>query len=207
MQQQLKHFALTALFALLSTLSANAYDFEVDGFYYNVISLPDLTCEVTFRERYIDSYFGDVVIPSFVSYSGRTFSVTKIGDEAFSWCGLLTSVTIPNSVKSIGDNAFRSSRLTSVTIPNSVKSIGAGAFSDCSFLISVTIPNSITAIQNAVFRGCDVLTSVIIPNSVTRIESWAFQDCPVLTSIIIPNSITSVGPEAFAECTNLMEIK
>ena len=96
----------------------------------------------------------------------------------FSLCISLTSVTISNSLTSIGEGAFSNcSSLTSVTIPNSVKSIGKSAFSNCSSLTSVTIPNSVTSIGYNAFDGCSGLTSVTIPNSVTSIGSGAFDNC------------------------------
>ena len=134
-------------------------------------------------------------------------SVTSIGDYAFKDCSGLTSVTIPNSVTSIGDYAFSGcSGLTSVTIPNSVTSIGGYTFSGCSGLTSVTIPNSVTSIGYEAFRGCSGLTSVIIPNSVTSIGDGAFEGCSGLTSVIIPNSVTSIGKYAFYGCSGLTSV-
>jgi len=108
----------------------------------------------------------------------------------------LTSVTIPNSVTSIGNNAFAGNRLTSVTIPNSVTSIGEYTFFD-NQLTSVTIPNSVTYIGTGVFVW-NQLTSVTIPNSVTYIGEEAFRGNQ-LTGVTIPNSVTSIGTRAFAE--------
>ena len=114
---------------------------------------------------------------------------------------------IPNSVTSIGSNAFmRCSGLTSITIPNSVTSIGFDAFYQCSGLTSVTIPNSVTSIGNYAFYGCSGLTSITIPNSVTSIEEGAFDGCSGLTSIAIPNSVTSIGERAFKGCSGLNSI-
>ena len=147
------------LFALLGILSARAYDFEVDGIYYNFISETDQV-EVT----YIASglyYSGSVVIPSTVTYSGENYRVTAIGKEAFALCGSLTSVTIPESVTFIAEFAFYGcTGLTSVTIPESVTKIDGAVFYGCTGLTSVTIPESVTKIGNAVFEGCTGLTSI-----------------------------------------------
>ena len=131
-------------------------------------------------------------------------SVTSIGENAFKSCSALTSISIPNSVTSIGENAFNScSALTSVTIGNSVTSIGGNAFEDCSSLTSVTIGESVTSIGKKAFAYCSGLTSVTIPNSVTSIGDDAFRNCFGLTSITIPNSVTSIGSSAFAYCSGL----
>lgn len=126
---------LIFLFALLGVLSARAYDFEVDGIYYNHISGTD---QVAVTYNY-NSYSGSVVIPSTVTYDGTTYTVTSIGSSAFEGCSGLTSVTIPESVTSIGYSAFEDCRgLRSVTIPQSVTSIERYAFDGCRGLISVT---------------------------------------------------------------------
>ena len=116
-----------------------------------------------------------------------------IAGSAFWGCSGLTSVTIPNSVSSIGSWAFSGcSGLTSVTIPDSVTSIGKSAFSGCSGLTSVTIGNSVTSIGIAAFYNCRGLTSVTIPNSVTWIDDGAFDYCSDLTSVTInSNTIAS----------------
>ena len=134
-------------------------------------------------------------------------SVTSIGEYAFFGCSELTSITIPNSVTTIGSSAFYGcTGLTSITIPNSVTTIGNWAFNGCRGLTSITIPNSVTTIGNWAFNGCRGLTSITIPNSVTNIGDWAFYGCSGLTSITIPNSVTNIGDYAFYYCKNLKTV-
>ena len=157
--------------------ATGTYDFEVGGIYYNIVSISDLTCEVSSGDNKY-KYEGKVTIPATVTYNNRTLTVTSIGELAFVGCDDLTSVSIPNSVTSIGNSAFAyCTGLTSVTIPNSVTEIGTYAFGKCSGLTSVIIPNSVTVIRNDAFYNCSGLTSVSIPNSVTSIGSYAFGDC------------------------------
>jgi hypothetical protein len=87
--------------------------------------------------------------------------------------------------------------LTSVTIPNSVIRIEQQAFDGCTSLTSIIIPDSVTSIKNWAFQDCTSLTSVTIPNSVTSIGEGAFENCQSLTSITIPDSVTSIGGSAF----------
>ncbi len=134
-------------------------------------------------------------------------SVTSIGSYAFYGCSGLTSITIPDSVTSIGVSAFKGcSGLISITIPDSVTSIGSNAFYVCSGLTSITIPDSVTSIGECAFYGCSGLTSITIPDSVTSIGSSAFEGCSGLTSITIPDSVTSIGKCAFYGCRGLTSI-
>ena len=134
-------------------------------------------------------------------------SVESIGKEAFQDCKNLTSVTIGNGVTSIGDEAFYFCKsLTNVTIGNGVTSIGDSAFYNCSSLTSVTIPDSVTSIGNDAFDNCSSLTSVTIGNSVTSIGNEAFYFCKSLTSVIIPDSVTSIGDWAFYNCSSLASV-
>ena len=196
------------LLALMLPATASAYDFEVDGIYYEILS--DNQVAVTHQgldDDPIPSYTGNVTIPETVTYEGTTYSVTSIGDCAFYRCSDLTSVTIPNSVTSISGEAFSHCYgLTSVTIPNSVTSIDGGAFSYCSGLTSVTIPNSVTSIGGGAFSYCSGLTSVTIPNSVTSIGGWAFCGCSGLTSVTIGNSVTLIDGYTFCDCSGLTSV-
>ena len=92
-----------------------------------------------------------------------------------------------------------------ITIPNSVTSIGDEAFYRCSKLTSITIPNRVTTIVKSAFEWSG-LTSITIPNSVTNIGDYAFSYCTGLTSITIPNSVTTIGSNAFDDCKNLKTV-
>ena len=135
-------------------------------------------------------------------------SVTVTGGNllygAFRNCSMLTSVTIPDSVTTIGTSAFRGcNSLTSVTIGDSVTTIDDSAFAYCDSLTSVTIPDSVTSIGDCAFYGCDSLTSVTIGNSVTTIGDSVFSGCSSLTSVTIPDSVTTIGDGAFSNCGSL----
>ena len=198
MKMKLK-LSLLTMFAIFANISVSATDFTVDYLGYNVISFENMTCEV---DNYSTSYSAPInaEIPSTVEYNGKTFTVVKIGQYAFSFSHII-SVTIPNSVTSIEDNAFWDcSTLKYITIPNSVTSIGDQAFSECSSLTSATLSNGLQSIVDRVFNECSSLESITIPNSVTSIGYRAFYECSSLKTVTIPNSVTSIGQQAFNGC-------
>ena len=167
-------------------------------------------------DRLTDFVFGEEVehIPDYLCYQLTSLntivipnSVTSIGTNAFSFCSGLKTVTIPNSVTSIGTNAFSfCSGLKTVTIPNSVTNIGSSAFEDCTELKTVTIGNSVTDIGDEAFSSCFNLTEVSIPNSVTSIGDEAFYFCTDLKTVTIGNSVKSIGDKAFYHCSSLEHV-
>ncbi len=177
----------------------------VGGITYTVLTLPSGVENGTVEVGRNLNASGNITIPATITNGENTYTVTSIGNSAFSWCSDLTSVVIPDGVTSIGNSAFSyCSGLTSVTIPDSVTSIGNGAFSWCSDLTSVTIPDSVTSIGNHAFFFTG-LTSITIPDGVTSIGNSAFK-CSGLTSVTIPGSVTSIGDSAFWDCDSLKSI-
>lgn len=150
--------------------------------------------------------------------------VVSIGQGAFINCRFLTSITIPNSVTSIGVFAFLDTAWWNnqadgivylnnwligykgdkpsgtISIMEGTRGIASCAFESCNEITSVIIPNSTTIICNGAFRWCSSLTSVTMSNNVTSIGNSAFYDCSSLTTIVLPNSLTFIGGYAFAGC-------
>ena len=171
----LRHL-FTALLLLGSTV-VSAYDFEVDGIYYNIIDNTNKTVGVTSGTT---KYAGNVVIPESVTYNNITYSVASIETYAFENCSGLTGKLV---------------------IPDGVTSIGYGAFKGCSGLVGIVIPSGVTIIKDWAFGDCSGLTGeLVIPNGVTSIGYCAFNRCSGLTNITIPNSVTSIGGSAFSGC-------
>jgi len=185
----MKNKKTTLAFILLSVLvvTANAQQYDPENDF-------SITKQADGKSVAITKYVGSkqtVRIPPTI----QGLPVTSIGDRAFFFYNRLTSVTIPTSVTSIGESAFRGNQLTSVIIGNSVISIKNFAFQN-NQLTSVIIPNSVISIGEGVFRD-NKLTSVTIGNSVTSIGDIAFLNNQ-LTSVIIPSSLTSIGYSIFS---------
>ena len=163
-------------------------------------------------------------IRSSVTYKGTSYRVTKINNYAFLECNRLQTVSIPNSIQTIGKGAFRRcTALTTVAI--SAKEIGEEAFQDCTNLQYITLNEGVTKIGENAFWG--KFTSITIPNSVTVIGSGAFK-APQLQSVkfgsgirriesstfagtslrevVIPQNVTYIGESAFGDCKKLTKV-
>ena len=137
-------------------------------------------------------------IPATYKYNGREYKITKIANNAFLRCSYLVQVTIPDTVKIIGEEAFRGcTSLKKLIMGNGVTEIGKCAFAWCNLLTDVTISKNLTKISSNAFALCNSLTNIIIPNGITEIGTFAFSMCNSLKTLVIPNSVDSIGENAF----------
>ena len=184
------------LLAFLLPATALAHDFEVDGIYYNAIgSQATVTNRGTASSLNNNDYPGDVNIPPTVTYNGKTYSVTAISHSAFYGCSSMTSITIPNSISSIGyyQTFYGCTGLSSIKVANDNPYYDSR--NNCNAIIETA--------SNKLIAGCK---NTVIPNTVTAIGSYAFSRGG-LTSITIPNSVSSIDNYAFTGCTGLTDIK
>lgn len=191
-------YSLTVIFFI--SLMVRAINVEIDGIMYNINVKTGLT-EVAANTSH--QYTGDIVIPETITYEGKEYTVTAIGQGAFSQRDI-TSITFPNSITSIGNSAFvYCKQLNSIVLPEKLTVIGDMCFASCESLRRVVIPEGVTLIDNSAFNSCHSLDSLIIPNSVTRIEDWAFALCKGLTYVEMSRGLTYVGRGAFGDCSAL----
>ena len=160
----MKYMTITRAFAAMAMifigcLPIKAYDFMLDGIYYEVTSYANRTVAVVSPGESV--YSGNITIPERVINNGKTYYITGIGDEAFLDEKHLVSVQLPNSLLEIGVKSFKGcSVLSSVTIPDSVTFVGAEAFSSCTEMLSVIIGSSVATIGDEAFKNCTSLNAI-----------------------------------------------
>lgn len=211
----MKQFFTILMAFAIATIPAMAEETNVciGGIYY-LLDSENHTAKV----YYDDTTYGqtdrkypnlkDLVIPSKVTYDSQEYVVTEIADYAF-YSNLLWSVSLPETLTAIGNNAFSwSQNLKSITLPNSLKTIGKGAFASCRILglESVSLPETLTEISDYAFSYCTCLPSITLPETLTAIGSYAFEGCEGLTEINLPDAINSIGNGAFSKCTGLTSV-
>lgn len=161
----------------------------------------------------------DINIPKTVTTADLAFSksgivtakleygILAIPKGMFSEATKLTSVDIPMTVVSIGDNAFYDCfSLPEINIPENVESIGSAAFYECSKITELVIPNDVTVIESKTFYSCSSLRVITLPMTITSIGASAFEECGALVSFETPTSCISIGNKAFMNCDDLTKV-
>ena len=215
---------------LLISFKGMAHDFMVDSICYNVTSEKDMTCEVTFSSDKIvnnayKSFYKDiVVIPEKVTYDGKEYTVTAIGENAFGYSGELLSVLLPSTIESIGIDAFRSCpKFRSLTLPVNVRQVNSWAFINLPSLEHLAVEEGnpyfdsregcnaiIKTKSDILYVGC---RTTRIPDGVKVIGNSAFISCfgvprdmePV--EMTIPGSVEVIEFQAFNGFTSLAAVK
>lgn len=167
---------------------------------YGSISLQELSYE-TSRERVLHDRYQDPATGEYTEFSLRflwdgdyEYSVTKDGYK-------LTLLKGPDILE---DYAFCDCEdLASISLPESIKSIGKDAFEGCNSLKSIDIPSSVTEIGDTAFRSCESLQSIHLPDGLLTIGEEAFQSCRSLTQITIPKYVQGIKSNTFSDCSNL----
>ncbi len=209
---------------LCLSLQASASDFEINGVHYTITSFTELTVRAS---QISENVTGDVTIPSTVTFKGKELVVTDIDPCFAENNNKITSITIGDGVKEIGDEAFRNcSNLSRVTIPESVtrieryafyccsklekvealgvKTIGFRAFEACENLTSCVF-KSLEEIGEEAFAGCGIV-SIDLPSTVTTIRRRAFCQCNKLVSFNIPNNVKKIEEDIIENCESLKEL-
>lgn len=162
------------------------------------IPLDDVT---TVLPDEVSAYSASVV--SVVVHSG----MTRMADELFRGCPNLSSVTLADTVLSVGQNVFSGcTALTEVSIGTGCTVISQGAFHDCTALTGITIPDSVESIYDNAFYGCSSLANVSIGTGLTTISSLTFTNCTSLSALTLPDNIVTVSNYAFSGCTSLKDL-
>lgn len=215
---------LLLLFVFVFTLRFLwAYDFKVDGIYYEITSSTEKTVKVTYGESLYGTYSGTITIPSSVSYYGTNYNVTAIGGYAFCECRYVYTISIPSSIKSINSTSFQyctSLSTINITDLNSflcisgLSSLFAYGPEKKDILIDgedvfkgdIVIPEGVTIIPQNLFILRTDVTSVKLPNGLEEIGDKAFYGCSSMKELNIPASVYNIGNYSFNGCTQLKTI-
>ena len=215
---------LTTVAVLLCSVTANAYDFEIDGIRYDITSFSELTVKASSLSETI---VGELTIPSEVEFSGKVLKVLEIGDDfassnlqisslsvddgiisigarAFKNCANLATVDIAQSVTYLGEECFYGCSALESFCNNGIITMGAKSFAECGNLKVISMEN-LTSLNEGTFLNCTELSDCNIPN-LTSIGNETFKNCKSLKEYSIANNVSSVGKSAFEGCSSLVSM-
>lgn len=215
----LRSVLVAVLMLVACCLTASAGTFIVDGINYNVTDSTARRVEVI-----ANNYAYNVTIPATVQCDTTTYTVASIGYRAFYQTGNLYQVTLPETIETIGVEAFSYSKLFKINLPSSLRRIESKAFYNCSNLIeailpdslefigesafmcsgllSINIPKKVKYICTNTFYGCEALNTVTLHEELIAIEVSAFQGCKALSNLTMPSAM-KIGGSAFRDCVSL----
>ena len=207
------------------SISAFAYDFEVDGIYYTIISTAELTCEVSGSNTTLD----ELVIPESVSYLNRNLTVIALGDRAFQGSNI-QKVILPNSVKSLKERCFEGAKIITIENTSNVSVFGKYCFRDCEFLKKIEFgKQAIVRIGKGCFYKCADLEAVNLHSNIIfdltiegifedctglkeviidckSLPQRSFENCSSLNAIVFGENCRSLGASCFANCISLVNL-
>ena len=215
---------LTTVAVLLCSVTANAYDFEIDGIRYDITSFSELTVKASSLSETI---VGELTIPSEVEFSGKVLKVLEIGDDfassnlqisslsvddgiisigarAFKNCANLATVDIAQSVTYLGEECFYGCSALESFCNNGIITMGAKSFAECGNLKVISI-EGLDSLQQGIFFNCSQLMDCNLPN-IKSIGKEAFKNCLSLKEYYIPAGVSTIGESAFKGCTSLVRM-
>ena len=178
-----------------------------DGFSWKVIGPDEVQLISKASYGSYNDLSGDVVIPSTVEWSGKTFRVTSIGHQAFYFNSTIQSIVIPEGVTDVGYSAFFFAKVKHFTLPDSLTYVDTFAFSQ-GYSNKYTlnkIPSRIEWIGDSAFNYCQIET-IDLPETLTHLGEKAFMGSSV-ESVTLPGSITEYGDCVFLDCENLSYVE
>ncbi|MDE7325212.1 MAG: leucine-rich repeat protein [Lachnospiraceae bacterium] len=173
------------------------------GIYYDIISedsvrIPD----------YYDLEMTELVIPDAISFEGKTYRVTQIGEDVFSYYYDLEKIVLGNNVEVIEANAFCGcSSLKEVVFGTGLREIGGHAFEGCDMLTEITLPEGLVSIGAEAFCSCEALERIVLPESLLVLGDNMFFDCESLKTVRIPSAVETIPYGLFTNCTSLTEVE
>ena len=197
------------------------------GSYYSYFGATETDTSYLIIPNSVESIDGIDFLPRDNILFAQNSGVREIPSNFLSYKSCTSYITLPRTLNSIGENAFREAHaLTSIVIPEGITTISSGAFHDCVSLESVTLPSTLTTIGYEAFYRCHYFETLTIPNSVTTIEDGAFNYCSFGTlnlpatwttigttfsccdiqTLNIPEGVITIGDSAFSGCFSLTSV-
>lgn len=173
------------------------------GIYYEITEKENLSAV-----DYYDLELSELTIPDTLTYGKKTYKVTQIGEDAFSYCYDLTRVVLGNNVEIIGANAFDGClELAQVVFGKGLKEIQGHAFEGCESLEEISIPEGVTTLGEELFCSCTKLKSITLPETLLVLGDNMFFDCSSLLEVEIPERVETIPYGLFTNCTSLARVK